>query len=271
MESMVYLTAGISDSYQQADIGCESALTKVYCTETMRYCADQCLDILAMASYTKLDQLKQKYLLDMNYLINVLNTNEILKIYVATNGVIMAGMEFSDEVGKLRNPFNYPAFLLRQLLVNHRLVKSSSKKSPEYFYLWEHVHPSLKEPASVLEQLSIKFMMAVKGALVNHGRDIVEYQFSLRNLADMTVELYALNAVIARASRSYSIGLPNSQHEINMVFVQTQHAQNVVSNLHSAIVNSKYGSSLEGTKITIADQVIMKKEHAATHSVSRNY
>jgi hypothetical protein len=89
---MIYLTAGIADSYQEPDIGCESAITKVYCTEALKSCVDQCLAIIAMGKYS-FDETIKAYLNDFNYLNNVLSTNDVLKIYVATNGVLLAGTE----------------------------------------------------------------------------------------------------------------------------------------------------------------------------------
>lgn len=59
MESMTYLTAGILDSYQTPDVGCESALTKIFCTEAVKSCANECLDIMSMGAYGNLDKLKK--------------------------------------------------------------------------------------------------------------------------------------------------------------------------------------------------------------------
>lgn len=80
---------------------------------------------------------------------------------------------------------------------------------PEHFYLWEHVHPTLSDQAKILEQCAVRLMMAVKGSLVVHGRELVEYEISLRNLAEIAMHTYVLNATLARASRSYSIGNNN--------------------------------------------------------------
>ena len=86
-------------------------------------------------------------------------------------------------------------------------MNSVKKDLPEYFFLWEHLHPSLNDQASLLEQCAVRLMLGVKGSLVNHGREIVDYQISLRNLGEMALHIYAMNAALARASRSYSIGI----------------------------------------------------------------
>lgn len=101
MESMVYMTAGIIDSYEKPDVGCETALTKIYCTETVRECVTSCLDLMAMGSYSKLSELQTAYISDLNYLSCIFSTNDFLRLYVATNGTVMAGMEFSDSLVKV--------------------------------------------------------------------------------------------------------------------------------------------------------------------------
>lgn len=59
---MTYMTAGIQDSYELPDIGLESALTKIYCTENLKSSIDSCLEILAMGAYSKLDEIQNRYL-----------------------------------------------------------------------------------------------------------------------------------------------------------------------------------------------------------------
>jgi acyl-CoA dehydrogenase family protein 9 len=271
MESMTYLTSGIIDSYQMPDVGCEAALTKIYCTEALQECVESCLEIMAMSTYKNMNATKRNYLKDLDYLKLMLNTNDFLKMYVATNGIILAGIELNESVRKLRNPLYNFSFILKQIMVNHRLAKSINKKQPQYLYLWEHVHPSLSASAAILEQSAVKFMMSVKANLVNHGRDALTYQTSMKNLAEMAKHIYAMNASIARASRSYSIGLPQSTHELALVHMHTHQANLLINELHQKIVWSNKGSGVDNTVLNVADQVFKSKEHAAVHSTSRNY
>ena len=176
------MTAGIIDSYEIPDIGCETALTKIYCTEMMRSCVNNCLDILSMSSYSKLSELEASYISDMNYLTNMFSTNDYLRLYVATSGTVLAGMEFSDDLVKLRNPLTNPRYALKKMYANYKLSKSVNKKAPEYLYLWEHVHPSLAEPVAILEQCTVKFMMTIKYSLLTHGRDTGNFIFCYESM-----------------------------------------------------------------------------------------
>ena len=193
---------------------------------------------------------------------------------MASKGLIGAGVEIGEDMQKFRNPFMNPMFIFRQLVTNHRIARSmsSSKRSvPEYFYLWEHLHPSLKEPSSYLEQSSVKFIMAVKGALVNYGRATLDHDYSLRSMADMAMHIYAMNSVLARTSRSYSIGIKNSQHELNMAQLQARDSRLVVNECYNRIFGETNGMGLEEIRKSVAEEVFRAKEHAATHSMSRNY
>ena len=83
MESMVYMTAGIVDSFEVADVEHESAMTKIFCTDSLKACLGECMEILAMAAYSLNDDgegpLKNS-IQDANFLSAMLNTNDILRV-----------------------------------------------------------------------------------------------------------------------------------------------------------------------------------------------
>ena len=87
MEAMTYLTAGIVDSYQQADVACESALVKIYCTEQLAACARVCSEIMAMRS------LSTKHSADnaahIHLLANMLNSNGLFLAKNNTNILVI--------------------------------------------------------------------------------------------------------------------------------------------------------------------------------------
>ena len=64
----------------------------------------------------------------------------------------------------------------------------------------------------------LKFQVATESALSRHGKQISEKQIELRRLADIVIDLYAMTAVIGRASRSYCIGLRNAEHEVCSIY-----------------------------------------------------
>lgn len=123
MESVVYLTAGILDSYQVPDVSCESALAKIYCTESLRAGISECLDLMGMGAYENGgDSLIHQSMIFVNLLANMLTNNEVLRIQVGTSGILQAGLEFSDQVAKNRNPLMFPTFIFKQFMSNRKLV-----------------------------------------------------------------------------------------------------------------------------------------------------
>ena len=67
------------------------------------------------------------------------------------------------------------------------------------------------------------------------GRDIIDNQLYLRRLAEIVMEIYAMTAMIGRASRAYSIGLKNAEHETEMTFLYCKHARKRVDRLAKEI------------------------------------
>lgn len=66
----------------------------------------------------------------------------------------------------------------------------------------------------MLEKLVLKFQIGVETALTKHGKGITNKQLELRRIADVATDIYAMTAVVSRASRSYCIGLRNADHEV---------------------------------------------------------
>ena len=108
MESMTYLTAGIVDSYEIPDIALEGALTKIYCTEALKASVNDCIQILAMSKYTHLTDIQNKYLDTVDSLSLFLNTNDVLRHYVAFHGAAVSATAHAENLRKSRDIMNNP-------------------------------------------------------------------------------------------------------------------------------------------------------------------
>jgi len=62
-------------------------------------------------------------------------------------------------------------------------------------------------------------IVTLKIALTGDGvmQKLVEEQMALRRIADVAIDLFAITSVLARVSRSKSIGLQHCDHEVNAV------------------------------------------------------
>lgn len=49
--------------------------------------------------------------------------------------------------------------------------------------------------------------------LIKHGKNIVDEQFMLNRLADCTIDIYTMVAVLSRATRSINTKINSADHE----------------------------------------------------------
>nr|KAG5700843.1 hypothetical protein BaRGS_024229 [Batillaria attramentaria] len=211
MESMAYLTAGIIDMYEEPDCAVEAAMVKVFSSEGCWTCVSECLQILGGLGYMK-EYPYERYLRDARILLIFEGTNEILRLFVALQGLQHAGKQLKELVKKLRNPLNNPGLVISTAWSR---VRSRTSGGPAAkLRLNEDLHPTFKKEAMALEKGVGQFQMAVESVLTRHGNKVVDQQMELKRLADIVMDLYAMTSVLSRASRSYCIGLRNAEHEV---------------------------------------------------------
>jgi len=102
LESVTYLTTGMIDA-GVADFSVESAICKVYGSETCWRVADEALQIAAgtgyMASYPY-----ERLLRDARINLIFEGTNEILRAFIALSGMQGPGRELADVARAMREP-----------------------------------------------------------------------------------------------------------------------------------------------------------------------
>lgn len=96
-----------------------------------------------------------------------------------------------------------------------RLLFGSQFKNPKLtHFIAEHAHPSLSDSCTLLEHS----MFRINGALTKlcefSGTHLKDETASLWNVAQLVEMNFSMIAVIARANRSYCIGLRNSDLEV---------------------------------------------------------
>lgn len=66
----------------------------------------------------------------------------------------------------------------------------------------------------MLEKRVLQFEKVVGNVLARHGKEVSDKQMELRRVADIAIDLFAMTAVLSRASRAYSIRLSDADHEV---------------------------------------------------------
>ncbi|XP_067931544.1 complex I assembly factor ACAD9, mitochondrial-like isoform X2 [Watersipora subatra] len=268
MESMAYMTAGIIDAYQKPDASIEAAIVKVYSSENTWIVVSECLQILGGLGYMK-SYPYERYLRDARILPIFEGTNEILRLYISLTGFDYVGKYYQDAVRKLNNPMNNLGFIWKQARLRYK--ERNVKKST--WLLHEHTHPLMESEANSLESYTKQLRSTVELLLARYKRDIVDQQMPLARVADVVSDLYGMTAVLARVSRSLSIGLPHCEHERRLAVAFCYDAgKRIEANLHELTLDvNKVGYNMDECHRMIADKMATEKGYFATSPLQRNW
>ena len=192
IESMTYLTTGMVDAGVD-DYSVESAICKVYGSETCWRVANEALQIAAgigyMASYPY-----ERLLRDARINLIFEGTNEILRAFIALSGMQGPGRERADVARAMREPIKGFG-----LLSDFAIRKARGAFGRER--MTKH-HPLLKREAVLFEEYVQLLAQEVDKVLRKHGRDIAEMQYTQKRTAELAIELYAVAACIARTTHA---------------------------------------------------------------------
>ncbi|XP_042311421.1 complex I assembly factor ACAD9, mitochondrial isoform X4 [Sceloporus undulatus] len=266
MESMAYLTAGMMDKPGVPDCSVEAAMVKVFSSEGAWTCVSEALQILGGLGYMK-DYPYERYLRDSRILLIFEGTNEILRMYIALTGMQYAGKILTEKIKEIKKG-NVSVAL--NIFVNK--FRDSIGRKVDLGLVGKDgvVHPSLEESAKKLEQNVYYFGVTVEGLLRRFGKTIVDEQMVLKRVADILINLYAMTAVISRASRSISIGLRNHDHEVLLtnIFCTEAGFQN---NYAMAELEKFAPENMDDSIKKVAKQVLEKRSYICSHPLDRTF
>uniref|UniRef100_A0A8C9WAM8 Complex I assembly factor ACAD9, mitochondrial n=1 Tax=Scleropages formosus TaxID=113540 RepID=A0A8C9WAM8_SCLFO len=240
MESMAYLTAGMMDKPGIPDCSVEAAMVKVFSSEGGWICVSEALQVLGGVGYMKSYPF-ERYLRDCRILLIFEGTNEILRMYIALTGMQHAGKILTGKIKEMKKG-NIGVAL--QMFGKKLRDSISTKVDLGLTGKDGVVHPSLTT--------------------------IVDEQMALKKVADVLINLYAMTAVLSRASRSISIGLRNHDHEVLLAntfcsdayyknnFLMTQLQKNAPENNDDSIKK-------------IAKDVLAKRAYICSHPLDRTF
>ena len=192
LESMVYMTTAMAEA-GNVDYSIESAISKVFGSETVHHVANETLQIAAGAGYMQ-DFPFERRLRDARVNLVFQGTNEVLRCFVALSGMASPGQEALEVWKAIREPIKGFGLLsdfairkARTAFVRERLARA---------------HPLLNREVVVFEQYAIDLAKAVEKVLRKHGTNIAEMQYTQRRIADMAIDLYAIASVLSRTTRT---------------------------------------------------------------------
>uniref|UniRef100_A0AAX7VM95 Complex I assembly factor ACAD9, mitochondrial n=1 Tax=Astatotilapia calliptera TaxID=8154 RepID=A0AAX7VM95_ASTCA len=266
MESMAYLTAGMMDRPGVPDCSLEAAMVKVFSSEGGWICVSEALQVLGGLGYTK-NYPFERFVRDCRILPIFEGTNEILRMYITLTGMQYAGKILTGKIKEMKKG----NIGLAIGMVSKKL-RTSLGASVDLGLTGKDgvVHPSLEDSAKKLEQNVSLFGSTVESLLYRYGKTIVDEQLVLKRVADVLIHMYAMTAVLSRASRSISIGLRNHDHEVLLANTFCNDA--FFKNNYWMVQLQKHSPENNDANIKkIAKQVLENRAYICSHPLERTY
>ncbi|CAD5122153.1 DgyrCDS10601 [Dimorphilus gyrociliatus] len=266
LESALYFTAGILDNYHKPDATVELAMLKLFSSETAFQFIHDATQILGGQAYIKSHNM-ERFIRDSRILTMLNGTNDIAKLFISLQSLQYVGRSSEDDLKKIRDIYNQPKKIWN-------LMKSKSFRSYEnprcLLKLYNHVHPSVALLMEKIEKKLMRFQSLVEKNLVVFGNGIVEQQYQLGRLAEISTTLFVLSASAARASRSLCIGLRNADHELRLACL---YGDTILEDVEVKLNMLSYGTGVEidANAAHISDAVCKNGGYAADHPLAKNW
>ncbi|XP_040102599.1 complex I assembly factor ACAD9, mitochondrial [Oryx dammah] len=264
IESMAYLTAAMLDAPGFPDCSIEAAMVKVFSSEGAWMCVSEALQVLDGSGYAR-DHPCERLLRDSRALLIFEGTNEILRMYIALTGLQHAGRILTARIKELKQG-NVTTIMET---VGQRLWDSLGRTVDLGLTgKLGVVHPSLADGAQKLEENVYYFGRSVENLLLRFGKTIVEEQLVLKRVANVLINLYAMTAVLSRASRSIRLGLRHHDHEVLLanIFCSEAYHQNLFT---LSQLDKHSPENLDELVKKVSQQILEKRAYICTHPLDR--
>ncbi|XP_075539049.1 very long-chain specific acyl-CoA dehydrogenase, mitochondrial-like isoform X6 [Dermacentor variabilis] len=189
--------------------GFKAASTKVTASECAWYVTDEAIQLHGGMGFMR-DAGLERCLRDLRIFRIFEGANDILRLFVALQGLQYAGGHLRELRRALRNPAAHLGLLFDQGSKRVRRAVGFGSAAPT---LQQHVHARLAGPTALVSRCIELCGGAVEHLLIKYGRNIIDEQFLLMRLAYSAIDVYAMVAVLSRASLALEKSLPSAEHE----------------------------------------------------------
>lgn len=264
LESMVFMTAGLIDIYEKQDVEIESAMIQAFAFQIMTDFIARPLHGIGPQVFAKGGDF-DRYVRDATQLVTSGENLDSVRQFAALSGFRHAGRILAELTMKNRNPLHHPAFIFSRILNNTSIEKPKLK-----LFIDRFLHPSLEPAAKFLETSIYRLLAASEILLSRHGELVFKHTVELGKMAEAATLCYAMFASLARASRSYCIGLRNADHEMHLAHILAYKGMIKVKEISKEIDNGEYGTG-EHTYKMVGEKLIETKKYHLEHPTTRNF
>ena len=189
-DAMLGILASLVDR-GEADFSLEAACAKVFASDLVWRAADDMVQLAGGRGYVK-PYPYERALRDSRINRIFEGANEVLRLFIALNGVQAPAQALKEVGSALRRPLRNLGMLggYATSRVRLRLGQTST--------LDIDVHDRLKTNKEYFEKHVAELGATTDRVIIRHREKIVESQFVLERLANMAIDLFATAAVIAR-------------------------------------------------------------------------
>ncbi len=212
-EALVRVTAGLMDA-GKFDYSLESAICKVFNTETEWRTINECIQIAGGSGYM-VEYGYEKILRDSRIFSIWEGANEVLRLFIGLSGIQEPGRRLGRVAQTLKKPLENVVGSIG-VLSQFGVRWLKNKVGP--VAKLHGAHPVFLQEVEVLESYTAKLARATRFALRKNGKGIVENQFVVKRLADTAIDLFALGCALSRASSAVNEkGLSEGMADVRIV------------------------------------------------------
>ena len=234
-ESMTYMTCGLMDRGQR-DYAIEAAMSKVFASEMMWMVSNECLQVMGGLGYSR-EYTFERFVRDSRINLIFEGTNEILRLFIALSGIQAPGKHLRELASALKDPLENYSMLLTELVsrVRDRVINEELSRA----------HAKLKRPAVLIEEQADAFGQTVERLLRHHGKSIIDEQMLVERVADIAIDLYAMVAVVSRATQAIELDRKSAKHETLLASVFCEQANRRIRRRLRAIEQGRKNGDVE--------------------------
>ncbi len=264
LESMLYMTAGLIDTFENQDTDVESAMIKSFAIDSTNKAASLPLQTLGAKALITGEK-SEEFLRDATHLATLGENLDAVKLYIGLSGLQHAGIAINEDVKKTRNPLSNPGHVFS------KLFKINPIDSPKQtMNLQFNLHPSCDAAAQWLEYSIIRLQAGTDILLSRHGPQVIDFQIEIMRLSEAATLCYAMFSAVSRASRAYCIGLKHSDLEMFAASAFCLDASERVRLLILDIQKGEYLTTDNHYK-KLAKQLFKSRGYFWEHPITRNF
>jgi alkylation response protein AidB-like acyl-CoA dehydrogenase len=201
-ESVVTIVGHLID-HGHEDYSTEAAVSKIYASEALWNVCFEALQIAGGNGFMR-EYPYERVTRDSRINLIFEGTNEILRLYIALNGMKEAGEYLKDVSKTLGKVLNDP---IKGFGV---LGEYGKKKFAQLTALGgaklSGAHEALSEEALAIERYTTQLARATEALLRKHGKGVVEQQFQMKRVADIAIDLFVGSCLLARVTHYLNQG-----------------------------------------------------------------